>query len=94
MWRRKLLRHGLARLVSRWGFATYTQEHLIVHFPGNLRRAIPMHVDLRHDDKKDVWVGRFHRGAFDMNFTLHRVAERLSHDQDIGPVERPISFSQ
>jgi hypothetical protein len=61
----------------------YTQDLLTIHNPAKLRHDVPLDLDLKHDPIKDVWVGRFHRGMFDMNLILHRVANRPSHDQEI-----------
>jgi hypothetical protein len=64
-------------------FTAYAAEILSVHNPGKLRGDVPLDLDMKHDPARDVWVGRFHRGMFDMSLTLHRVADRPDHDQGI-----------
>jgi hypothetical protein len=69
---------------ANFGISTfYSQDLLSVHNPAKLGGDIPLDLDLKHDPARDVWVGRFHRGMFDVNLVLHRVVERPSHDQEI-----------
>jgi len=61
-------------------------EHLVVTYP-RLPGEIAMDIDMWWIPAEDVWRGRFRRGSFDRQVTLHRAAERTNHDQElcIGP---------
>ena len=63
--------------------SSYTQDKLIIHNPARIRGNIPLDLAIRHDPKTDSWMGRFHRGNFDRQLTLHRATDRPSHDQEI-----------
>jgi hypothetical protein len=64
--------------------STTNHQHqtLTIHSPGN-KSDWPIDVQLTFDVQADVWKGRFHRGPFDENITLIRVADRPSHDGEL-----------
>ena len=63
--------------------SSYTQDQLIIHNPAKIRGDTPLDLELKHDPTNDSWVGRFHRGNFDKQLTLHRATDRPLHDQEI-----------
>jgi len=61
----------------------YHQDRLAFHASAEPGGVVPLDLDLQYDPIANVWVGRFHRGTFDMELTLRRAADRPSQDQEI-----------
>jgi hypothetical protein len=62
---------GWVGLGSENGSATYANRRLEVHYH-DPSSGFEIHVELVLDPTKNEWAGRFHRGSFDRQVTLHR----------------------
>ena len=60
----------------------YTDGLLAVVYP-QFPREVAMNVELRWNQRTDVWEGRFHSGGFDHAITLRRAPARPNHDQSL-----------
>ena len=57
-------------------------EHLVVTYP-QFPRENAVDLDLWWNTEGGDWKGRFHRGSFDHTVTLHRMPDRMNHDQEL-----------